>query len=966
MSIFDSFRYSFIRILIIVGFLLGAHGICHSMDGSDGVGAGSVQLETIDSLLNLHDQCRQGVIYPDSAIHYSILALNTATEAFGIESEEYSDIFTDYFLSDIARYHEMLATQAYPLLTNTFDCSTPYGWRPFYRLASLLADYNETEKAEELYRTVINRSPSPKGRVLAGMELAKIQQREESSDLEQAYLGFMDDITALQTPDRENVLIEIAIDLASYFLSLDNDDKTLEYIDNGERLKGHVSSHKMLRLLSVKHDYLLRHNHRAAIDCLNEAFDMVSQEDADQADRDWIALALVDRGDYAWNQLVNVEQACGYYVKAFNLLYGNSAYDNKVLGVILHRLVYLLTLSGDMDQAIKLGELYLKAVGSKGISNPMLFLVLDLVEAYLKSGQVFEASRKFDAFKDDLLTFDDTREKALLMESKINIAMDNSADAAKILESLLESARRKDVRMWAIRHLATAYTNLGDPRMDALSDSINYFTKDWIGKQFWFITPSERRNWLKLCQEAVEHQLSLKGNEHAVRNAAELNLFRKSLLYRTDSKIEEVIAQDPRAVVSLNCLDSLRRKRIDAMNRGDGNIVREVNIQIDSLRRDITNDFVERCILQRDLDIDLSQVCAKLGRDAIAIDFISFGSDEDTEFGAFAYAQGKAPKYIRLTPNTEASSMADTSYIWSNLADEIKNYRKVYFCPDGILNTIPIEYIKVVGNDTSSTCPCPELHRVFHLSMINDSQTSGDKLAFIGVADYSSSNILSDSIKTWTTIESPMLELRSIHSNWTENIVTILLDGEANERNFYQLNGRPLTTLHISTHGIFRSHESLEDILKCDTYSGKSIAAHWLSVSDDSLSGIILRQESDNAPETADCITSDGLLTAEEIETMRFPDLRLTVLSACDTGLGEIDSEGVWGLQRAFRIAGTKNLICTLSKVDDYWTAQFMDAFYEQAAKGKSIYDSFHIAQQWLYRELPDNPEIWSSFILIE
>ncbi|MDE5998371.1 MAG: CHAT domain-containing protein, partial [Muribaculaceae bacterium] len=108
------------------------------------------------------------------------------------------------------------------------------------------------------------------------------------------------------------------------------------------------------------------------------------------------------------------------------------------------------------------------------------------------------------------------------------------------------------------------------------------------------------------------------------------------------------------------------------------------------------------------------------------------------------------------------------------------------------------------------------------------------------------------------------------------------------------------------------------------------------------------------------------LLTAEEIETMRFPDLRLTVLSACDTGLGEIDSEGVWGLQRAFRIAGTKNLICTLSKVDDYWTAQFMDAFYEQAAKGKSIYDSFHIAQQWLYRELPDNPEIWSSFILIE
>ncbi|MDE7345182.1 MAG: CHAT domain-containing protein [Muribaculaceae bacterium] len=964
MSLIDNIRNSVIRILAVVGFFLVFHGIGHSMDGSDRVRADKDPIETIDSLLNLHDQCRQGVIYPDSAVHYSILALNTATEAFGVESEEYSDIFTDYFLSDIARYHEMLATEAYKLLTETFNCSTPYGWRPFYRLASLLANFNEIEKTTELYRTVVKQSPSPKGRVLAGMELAKIQQREENLNLEQAYLGFMDDITALQTPDRENVLIEIAIELASYFLSLDNDDKTLEYIDNGERLKGHVSTHKMLRLLSVKHDYLLRHNHRAAIDCLNEAFEMVSQEDADQADRDWIALALVDRGDYAWNQLINVEQACWYYVKAFNLLYGNSAYDNKVLRVILNRLVSLLTLSGDMDQAIELGELYLKAVGSKGISNPMLFLVLDLVEAYLRSGRTLEASRKFDEFKDNLLAYEDTREKALLMKSKINIALGNYADATKVLEDLLESARRRDVRMWAMRHLATAYTYLGDTRMEALSDSINHFTKNWIGTQFWFITPTERKNWLKLCQEAVEHQLSLKGNDRAVRNAAELNLFRKSLLFRTDSKIEEEIARNPRAIVSLNCLDSLRRRRLDAMNRGEGSTIREVNTQIDSLRREITNDFVERGVLQRNIDTDLKEVCAKLGHDAIAIDFISLGADEDAEFGAFVYAQGKDPKFIRLTTNTEASSMGDTSYIWTTLADEIKNYCKVYFCPDGILNTVPIEYIRVV--DTSSTCPCPELHRVFHLSTINDSQTSGDKLAFIGVVDYGIPDILSDSAKTWTPLESPMLELRSIQSNWTGNIDTVLLNCEATERNFYQLDGKPLTALHLSAHGIFRSHESLEEALECDTYPEKAMAAHWLSVSDDSLSGIILRQESDIAQKTSDGFISDGLLTAEEIETMRFPDLRLTVLSACDTGLGEIDSEGVWGLQRAFRIAGTKNLICTLSKVDDYWTAQFMDAFYEQSAKGKSIYESFHTAQRWLYRELPDNPEIWSSFILIE
>lgn len=144
------------------------------------------------------------------------------------------------------------------------------------------------------------------------------------------------------------------------------------------------------------------------------------------------------------------------------------------------------------------------------------------------------------------------------------------------------------------------------------------------------------------------------------------------------------------------------------------------------------------------------------------------------------------------------------------------------------------------------------------------------------------------------------------------------------------------------------------------------MALRILSSGKEQISGIILRKGnlSWNAEHIAD--DEDDLLTAEEIELLNFPALKLTVLSACDTGLGEIDGEGIWGLQRAFRIAGSRNIICTLTKVDDYWTAQFMAVFYEQAAQGKTIYDSFHTAQQWLYKELPDNPEIWSSFILIE
>lgn len=157
-------------------------------------------------------------------------------------------------------------------------------------------------------------------------------------------------------------------------------------------------------------------------------------------------------------------------------------------------------------------------------------------------------------------------------------------------------------------------------------------------------------------------------------------------------------------------------------------------------------------------------------------------------------------------------------------------------------------------------------------------------------------------------------------------------------------------------------NEAASDTANCDF----NIARRFLSAGLNDLSGIVLRRGNLSWRAPVILEEEDDILTADEIETMSFPNLRLTVLSACETGLGSYDSEGVWGLQRAFRIAGTQSLICSLRKVDDYWTARFMDVFYEHAARGETIYDSFHAAQRWLYSEQPDNPEIWASFILIE
>jgi tetratricopeptide (TPR) repeat protein/CHAT domain-containing protein len=94
-----------------------------------------------------------------------------------------------------------------------------------------------------------------------------------------------------------------------------------------------------------------------------------------------------------------------------------------------------------------------------------------------------------------------------------------------------------------------------------------------------------------------------------------------------------------------------------------------------------------------------------------------------------------------------------------------------------------------------------------------------------------------------------------------------------------------------------------------------------------------------------------GILTAEAIATLPLYRLELAVLSACDTGLGDVaGGEGVFGLQRAFHIAGTRNVVATLWKVDDQPTAALMELFYRNLwAKSLPPIEALRQAQLMIY-----------------
>ena len=110
----------------------------------------------------------------------------------------------------------------------------------------------------------------------------------------------------------------------------------------------------------------------------------------------------------------------------------------------------------------------------------------------------------------------------------------------------------------------------------------------------------------------------------------------------------------------------------------------------------------------------------------------------------------------------------------------------------------------------------------------------------------------------------------------------------------------------------------------------------------------------------------DGILTGREIANMDLRGCMLATLSACETGLGEIKgSEGVFGLQRAFKMAGVQNLIVSLWQVPDKETSEFMEAFYTNWVTNKlPIPEAFRQTQQFMSKKY--KPYQWAGFVLVE
>ena len=198
--------------------------------------------------------------------------------------------------------------------------------------------------------------------------------------------------------------------------------------------------------------------------------------------------------------------------------------------------------------------------------------------------------------------------------------------------------------------------------------------------------------------------------------------------------------------------------------------------------------------------------------------------------------------------------------------------------------------------------------------------------------------------------------------------VTLKKGAEATEESFKSLGttGSSPRILHVATHGFFFPDPKGEQV-KGEQASGEKV----FKVSDNPMirSGLVLAggNQAWKTGKPARPDLEDGILTAYEISQMNLSHTELAVLSACETGLGDlVGNEGVYGLQRAFKIAGVRYLIMSLWQVPDFQTQVFMSAFYKHWLEGKmAVPEAFRATQSELKAKYGEAFK-WAGFVLVE
>lgn len=324
--------------------------------------------------------------------------------------------------------------------------------------------------------------------------------------------------------------------------------------------------------------------------------------------------------------------------------------------------------------------------------------------------------------------------------------------------------------------------------------------------------------------------------------------------------------------------------------------------------------------------------------------------------------------------------------LWESLKQYLAGTKRVYISGSHFFTQI--NYSAIPFEEKL----CGDWYEIIQLTTTADIETYKkqepltvcNNAVIFGAIDYNSKMSQSGSItcsdeNQWTLVRSLPYELRSsfcklpgsaievtsIDSIMTSRGIThIIYTGEnADETSFQSLDGKELDILHLSTHGFMLSsliNKEMKNNQKTDSLSFYQTIPYQ--------SGLLMSGANSTWKGECNASNNDGILTSKEISEVNLSGVKLAVLSACDTGLGNTNNvTGIsYGVHDAMKSAGVHQCLASLWKISDYATSLFYKKFYINLLECHNVPKALRLTQDYFINsDIFSNPYYWAGFVLL-
>ncbi len=555
---------------------------------------------------------------------------------------------------------------------------------------------------------------------------------------------------------------------------------------------------------------------------------------------------------------------------------------------------------------------------------------LEMAQLYYKLGQYEEALECMEAVLDYYDTTqiyepgDDAWNSAEMQKAIILARLGQGAEARQVAETAISSYKnRKSLEYGRARRMYAKIIGLtGSDRREALKAYKEYFAlqKADALERFADMDSKGREEYWMMIRPFVTDAYALEGADPEF--LYNLTLFAKGLLLQLDAGNEAVGRPSRRNLESLS--------------------------------------------------LTWKDVRSKLKKGEAAVEFIQYlpFDGEEAALAALVLRPGKAPAWIsqpapsrfekrfgpliddglRKTKDMVYGDSILPGLVWTDeLMRTLEGANTIFFAPDGLYHTLAIEYL--LPEDGPQARRLTSTRRLMDRGTMATEFDAREGMLLFGDIDYDCTpggeEGEDNDFRAFIEFKNYNFPLLDADTDEARKIALLRNNPDdarqrgifATEGSFRRLAGRFPSVL-VSTHGISlaaNNHRNYSSDLKP-------------AVEDDVLSTTVLGFTSVN-PIIRDYGSMarthyDGLVSARELASLDLSKCKLFTLSACQTGLGEVTADGVYGLQRGLKNAGAGAMLVSLWSVQSDATARLMTAFYQRLNKGEGLHDAFRGARR--------------------